>query len=490
MTAHSGHSRFRPGAPRNLFIIFLLIGGLLTFPGSVLVHCVRAATAPSITLPGGFSELAEKAGPAVVNISTEKTVNGGGRIFRHFGRNPFGGDDDRMDDFFKRFFGDNPHRKFKQRSLGSGFIIDSQGYIVTNNHVVENADKIKVILSDERELDAEVVGRDPNTDIALIRVKSADKLPVVPLGDSDAIKVGQWVVAIGNPFGLDHTVTAGIVSAKGRVIGSGPYDDFIQTDASINPGNSGGPLLNMKGEVIGINTAIIASGQGIGFAIPINLARPIIEQLKQSGEVVRGWLGVTIKDLPKDLAEYLGVRDARGALVIDVVSGDPAEKAGIKPKDVIVAVNGKKISDSHDLTAIIAAIPVGETAQVTVIRNGKQENFEVRVGKRPDTRKTAKRSPSRQEGGLGMRVSDLSAEAAERLGISSTGGVIVEEIEPDGKAEQAGVRKGDVVKEINHQPVEDTDVYARILGEIKVGEKIQLFIWRLNEGFVVIKLSK
>ncbi len=490
MTRHRGHPPFGPLTARNL-LIFLLAAGVLLAPlGGAPLPGTFAATVPTITLPGGFSELAEKVGPAVVNISTEKTVNGGRRMFRYFGRDPFGGDDDRMDDFFKRFFGEDPHRKFKQRSLGSGFIIDSQGYIVTNNHVVENADKIKVILSDERELGAEVVGRDPNTDIALIRVQSADKLPFVSLGDSDAIRVGQWVVAIGNPFGLDHTVTAGIVSAKGRVIGSGPYDDFIQTDASINPGNSGGPLLNMEGKVIGINTAIIASGKGIGFAIPINLARPIIAQLKQSGEVVRGWLGVTIKDLPKDLAEYLGVGDARGALVIDVVPGDPAQRAGIKSKDVVVAVNGKKINDSHDLTAIIAGIPVGETARVTIIRDGSQKDFTVKVGKRPDSRKIAKRSPSRQEGGLGMRVSDLSAEAAERLGTPAAGGVIVEEIEPDGKAEQAGVRKGDVVKEINHQPVGDTDTYARILGRVKTGEKIQLFIWRLNEGFVVVKLTK
>ncbi len=477
------------GTSRCLRILFLLGGILLTLPGGAPAAEPAGAGAPSITLPGGFSALAEKVGPAVVNISTEKTVNGGGRIFRHFGRNPFGGDDG-MDDFFKRFFGEDPHRKFKQRSLGSGFIIDSGGYIVTNNHVVENADKIKVILSDERELDAEVAGRDPNTDIALIRVKSADKLPVVPLGDSNAIRVGQWVVAIGNPFGLDHTVTAGIVSAKGRVIGSGPYDDFIQTDASINPGNSGGPLLNMKGEVIGINTAIIASGQGIGFAIPINLARPVIEQLRQTGEVVRGWLGVTIKDLPRDLAEYLGVDGQKGALVIDVVPGDPAEKAGIAPKDVIVSVNGQRIGNSHDLTTIVAGIPVGDTARVTVIREGKPKTIMVKVGKRPDTRKIAKRSPSRQTEGLGMRVSDLSAEAAESLGIAVAGGVIVEELEADGKAEEAGVRKGDVIKEINHQPVEDTTAYARILKSIPNGEKIQLFIWRLNEGFVVVKLTK
>ena len=237
-----------------------------------------------------------------------------------------------MEDFFNKFFNQDQQKEFKQRSLGSGFIIDKDGYIVTNNHVVENADKIKVILKDEKEFEAEIVGRDPNTDIALIRIKSGYNLPVLKIGDSDALKVGQWVLAIGSPFGLEHTVTAGIVSAKGRVIGSGPYDDFIQTDASINPGNSGGPLINMTGEVIGVNTIIIAGGQGIGFAIPINQVKGIVEQLKKHGDVTRGWLGVTIQDLPADLAEYIGIKDGKGVLVSDVISGDPADKAGIRAK--------------------------------------------------------------------------------------------------------------------------------------------------------------
>lgn len=449
-----------------------------------------AKTLPTPSLPASFSELAARVSPAVVNISTVKTIKGGGRVFRHFKRNPFGNNDG-MDDFFKRFFGENPHRKFKQRSLGSGFIIDSQGYIVTNNHVVEDADKIRVILKDEKEFDAKVVGRDANTDIALIKIKPVgEKLPSVKLGDSDAIKVGQWVVAIGNPFGLDHTVTAGIVSAKGRVIGSGPYDDFIQTDASINPGNSGGPLLNMQGEVIGINTAIIASGQGIGFAIPINLARPIIEQLKRNGEVVRGWLGVTIKDLPQNLADYLGIKDRKGALVIDVVTGDPADKAGIRPRDVIVEVNGKKIKNSHDLTSIVAAIGVGQHAKVSIIRDRHRKEVDVKIGKRPDTRKLAENRRPHQQQALGIQVTNITPEAVDRLNLPDDKGVLVSAVEPDSKGDQAGVQRGDVIKEINHHRVASIADYSRILSKIQSGDTVHLFVWRAKAGFLVLKLDK
>ena len=296
---------------------------------------------PAMMVPASFSELAKQAQPGVVNIRTVKTVKGGGRVFRHFFGNPF----NPQDPFHN--FGPSPDERapdYKQRSLGSGFIIDRDGYIVTNNHVIEGADEIKVSLANDKEFDAEIVGRDPNTDLALIKIKGASDLVPLKLGDSDKLLVGSWVVAIGSPFGLEQTVTAGIVSAKGRVIGSGPYDDFIQTDASINPGNSGGPLLNMNGEVVGINTAIVAQGQGIGFAIPVNLARGIIEQLKAHGSVTRGWLGVGIQDLTPELAEYYGLKDKQGVLVAQVFEGDPADKAGIKAKDVIIEVDGKPIT--------------------------------------------------------------------------------------------------------------------------------------------------
>jgi serine protease Do len=294
-----------------LIIVVTLTGGFLFAAGLQFIPSAHAKSAENYHAPGNFSKLAEMAGPAVVNIRTVKTIKGGGPGFRQFQRGPRGRENP-FDDFFERFFGENMPRDFKQPSLGSGFIIDPEGYVVTNNHVIEDADQIKVKLDDDKEFDAEVVGRDPNTDLALLKIETKEKLPVIAMGDSDKLKIGQWVVAIGSPFGLERTVTAGIVSAKGRVIGSGPYDDFIQTDASINPGNSGGPLLNMKGEVVGINTAIIASGTGIGFAIPINLAHGIIAQLKSEGEVTRGWLGVAIQDLTAEMAEYYGLKDRKG----------------------------------------------------------------------------------------------------------------------------------------------------------------------------------
>ncbi|MDP7417207.1 MAG: trypsin-like peptidase domain-containing protein, partial [Desulfobacterales bacterium] len=305
----------------------------------MLLPNVEAKTETSLIAPGSFSDLAARVSSAVVNIRTVKTIKGGGRVFRQFRPGPHGKDDP-FHDFFDKFFGEKDQREFRQRSLGSGFVIDKKGFIVTNNHVIENADKIKVKLKDGKEFDAEIVGRDPNTDLALIKIESPNSLPVIELGDSNILKVGEWVVAIGSPFGLEHTVTAGIVSAKGRVIGSGPYDDFIQTDASINPGNSGGPLIDMAGKVVGINTAIIASGQGIGFAVPINMAKQIIEQLKESGEVSRGWLGVEIQPLSDEMAEYYGIKDRKGALVVKTFPDDPAYKAGIRSKDIIIELNG------------------------------------------------------------------------------------------------------------------------------------------------------
>jgi serine protease Do len=313
---------------RKTFIMFLLAFLIGFFVVSV-VEVLRSSFAPSgagpdvqvasavstgdvARAPFSFADLAEKLKPSVVNISTTKTVRSGG--FRSpfgqgspFDRN-FGGDD-----FFERFFGDMPQRQFKQKSLGSGFIISHDGYIFTNNHVVEQADKILVKLSDGKEYEAKVIGRDAKTDIALIKIKSSDSLPVVETGDSDKLRVGDWVIAIGNPFGLEQTVTAGIVSAKGRVIGAGPYDNFIQTDASINPGNSGGPLFNMEGKVIGINTAIVAQGQGIGFAIPISMAKTILPDLKAKGKVTRGWLGVSVQEISEDIAKSMKLKDKNGA---------------------------------------------------------------------------------------------------------------------------------------------------------------------------------
>ena len=336
----------------------VLVVGLLSTAG-----LQAAKTAPRM-VPDNFSTLAEQVGPAVVNVQVEKTTKGEAGMpsieGNPFGNGPFGGDER-----FKDFFGKQmPPQERRQGGVGTGFIIDKSGYIITNNHVVEDADKIKVKLKDEREFEAKVIGRDPQTDLALIKIDAKGDLPVASLGRSADLKVGEWVVAVGSPFGLEQTVTAGIVSAKGRAIGSGPYDDFIQTDASINPGNSGGPLVNLNGEVVGINTAIIAHGQGIGFAIPIDMATKIVAQLKENGEVTRGWLGVSIQDLKGELAEYYGVKGTEGVLVTDVVPGNPAEKAGIKAKDIITAVNGEKVKSSRELTAKAATLPVGETTKI------------------------------------------------------------------------------------------------------------------------------
>jgi serine protease Do len=456
------------------------------------VICFSTAIAGTKTdivrmIPESFSSIAENVTPAVINVRTVKNIKGGGRVFRHFSGRPF---DRGMpgDDFFERFFGERPQRDFKQRSLGSGFIIDKEGYIVTNNHVIEDADKIRVILKDGKEFDAEIIGRDTSTDLALIKIKPEIDLPALKFGSSDDLKVGEWVVAVGSPFGLAHTVTAGIVSAKGRVIGSGPYDDFIQTDASINPGNSGGPLLNMQGMVVGINTAIVAGGQGIGFAIPIDLAKGIINQLKKHGSVTRGWLGVGIQNLTEEIADYYGIKEVKGAFVMEVFPGDPADIAGIKPKDIIVEVNGNAVESSRDLTGLIANIGVGEEVEIKVIRNGKKETYKVKIGKRKD--EVASSGAIEQNDYLGIHVSDLTSETARRFDIQAERGVLVTDVDPDSKGEKAGVRAGDIIVEVNRISVNDIKEYDREIQKIKSGEAIQLFIKRAESGFHVVKLVK
>ena len=474
---------------RAFFIGIILTAVISAVSNFYPVLNVEAKTDTFQSIPESFSQLAEKTSPAVVNIRTVKTIKGGGRVFRQFKKGPFG-EDDPMRDFFDRFFGEDQQRDFTQRSLGSGFVIGQEGYIVTNNHVIENADKIEVILKNEKEFDAEIVGRDPNTDLALIKINSNRDLPILQFGDSDSLKVGQWVVAIGNPFGLESTVTAGIVSAKGRAIGSGPYDDFIQTDASINPGNSGGPLLNMKGEVIGINTAIVAGGQGIGFAIPINLAKEIIEQLKSTGEVTRGWLGVGIQDINKEVAAYYGIEDRKGVLVIEVFPGDPADIAGIKPKDIILSVNGKNVGTTRELTSLIANIDVGETANVKVWQNGKTKTLKVKIVKRDEEKIVAKSFRKKHRDEFGMRVTELTQEMARQFNLKEKKGVIVTGVDPGSKAAESGVKIRDIIKEINHKEILSVNDLNTVINEIKEGETINMFLWRMHRGFLVIKITK
>ena len=468
----------------------MLLAAVIIFSGSFYPpYSIAAKSDTAFLPPDSFSNLAESAGPAVVNIRTVKTIKGGGRVFRHFKKGPFG-DDDPMKDFFDRFFDEDQKRDFKQRSLGSGFIIDKDGYIVTNNHVIDNADKIVVILNDEKEFEAQIVGRDKNTDLALIKIESNHNLPVLGFGDSDALKVGQWVVAIGNPFGLEQTVTAGIVSAKGRVIGSGPYDDFIQTDASINPGNSGGPLLNMKGEVVGINTAIVAGGQGIGFAIPVNLAKNIIVQLKSTGEVTRGWLGVGIQDISEEVAEYYGIKEKKGVLVTEVFPGDPADLAGIKPKDIILSVNGKAVDSARQLTGMIADISVGDTIKIKINRNGKPQTIDVKIAKREETKIFGRSTQEKEQAQLGIQVSEITPETARRFNLKDTAGVIVVGVDPESKATEAGLQMHDIIREINHKNITSVSDFNKTINDIPEGETINLFIRRMNRGFLVIKITK
>lgn len=480
---HSAH----PGGYFVLACLFIAAFGVLA---AISIDAADLSRPENGFIPASsFSDVAAKVSPAVVNIRTVKNIKSGGRVFRHFSPGPFDREDP-FEDFLNRFFGDDRQRERKQRSLGSGFIIDKAGFIVTNNHVVENADKITVRLKNGDEYDAEIVGRDTNTDIALIKIKAQSSLPFVKTGNSDILKVGQWVVAIGSPFGFEQTVTAGIVSAKGRVIGSGPYDDFIQTDTSINPGNSGGPLINLAGEVVGINTAIISSGHGIGFAIPINMANEIIVQLKAGGEVVRGWLGVAIQPISKELADYYGIKDGKGALVTEVFSDDPADKAGIKPMDIILEVNGKKVEESRDLPRMIGNTRVGETVMLKVLRDGREKKFRIEITKRDDARLASRPPETKGEDALGIRVADLGTELGRRFSLKEAEGVFVVDVEAGSKAEKAGVGKGDIIKEVNHQAVLKVQDYVRVVSGVQPGEIIQLFIHRMNTGFIVAKMVK
>ncbi len=486
----AGKGKPRP-ANMTVALASIFLGVFLAAGFYITANSCASSSSPRAIVPQSFAGVAEAVSPAVVNISTEKVIKGpGGPSFRHF-QGPLG-ENDPFHDFFERFFGNRPRREFKQRSLGSGFIIDKEGFIVTNNHVVENADKIKVKLSNDREYSATIVGRDTKTDIALLKVENLQDIGIARLGDSDDLKVGEWVVAIGSPFGLEHTVTAGIVSAKGRVIGSGPYDDFIQTDASINPGNSGGPLVNMNGEVVGINTAIVSRGGGnvgIGFAIPINMARGIIGQLQTSGSVTRGWLGVTIQDLTPELADYYGVKGVKGAIVGEVFKGDPADKAGIKAKDVIIEVDGKKIDSSRSLSRVIAATHVGEKVTIKVLRNGRERTFRIKIVKRTDDKEAMAMHDSGEVTGLGMAVSSLTPDLARRLNIPETQGVVVIAVEQDTPASTAGVQEGDLILEVNHKLVKSVQDYRKYVEEVRKGEIVSLLMKR-KAGFVALRIRK
>ena len=435
-------------------------------------------------VPPDFVELSKKLTPSVVNISTSKTITPQARQPQ---ASPFGSDP--FSDFYERFLQGAPQRPQKRSSLGSGFIISNEGYILTNNHVVAGADEIKVKLSDGREFKGELKGSDEKLDLALIKITSKGNLPVATLGDSDAMEVGEWILAIGNPFGLSQTVTAGIISAKGRVIGSGPYDDFIQTDASINPGNSGGPLFNAKGEVIGINTTIVSGGQGIGFAIPVNMAKAVIPQLRETGKVTRGWLGVSVQPVTPDLARSFGLKNEKGALISEVMKDSPAEKAGFKAGDIILEFDGKPIVDMHELPRLAAVTPIGKKALVKVLRNGKTLEETVIIEKMVDSAVTVKQSAMIQEK-LGIVVSDITREMAAQLRTKLTKGVVVMEVKAGSLAEDAGIDRGDIITQINSTAIGSSTEYTKAVATLKKGDIVRFLLHRGESTlFVAMKVE-
>jgi serine protease Do len=431
-----------------------------------------------------FAGLAEKLGPVVVNISTTQIMKEPPAPFER---------QDPLAEFWRRFFGETYPQDFSQQVLGSGFIIERDGTILTSNHVIENAQRIVVRLTnDDRQFTAKVIGRDEKTDLAVIKIEPKGELPVAPLGDSDRLRVGEWVAAMGSPFGLQNTITVGIVSAKSRQIGAGPYDDFIQTDASINPGNSGGPLINMQGEVIGINTAIFSrtgGNIGIGFAIPINIAKELLPELKTKGKVTRGWLGVSVQRVTPDIAESLGMETAGGALVTNVAAASPAERAGIRVRDVITDYAGKPIRESSELPLIVARTHVGTRVNITVLRDKKEVPLIVTIAELKDEEAVAP-APERERN-FGLTVQNISPEIAESLGMKRAQGVVIIAVERGSPADDAGLRPADVILEIDRKTVRNLSDYRQAIAGVKKGQ-LCLFLVQRGEttSFVALRIPK
>ncbi len=425
---------------------------------------VQAAPSDLVrALEDAFVSASSRVIPSVVNISTAPKVKK-----RKSGKKPG------FHDFFDELFPPAPFGP--DTSLGSGVIISDQGYIVTNEHVIRDAGEITVRLYDKTEYKAKVVGADPKTDIAVLKIAAREKLTPAKLGDSSKLRVGQWAIAVGNPFGLNSTVTVGVISAIGRSdIGVEAYEDFIQTDASINPGNSGGPLLNLEGEVIGINTAIISAGQGIGFAIPINLVRNIVEQLITTGSVKRGWLGIGIQDLTPELAKSFGIPDVRGVLINNVFEGSPAEKAGFLRGDVVISFNGEKVETVRKLQRLVATYEVGKKAEVEVLREGKKVTLNPVIGEMPKEESLfAFREPEPDP--LGLVVGDIPEVLRESMGID--GGVRVESVSPDSPAYAAGLRKGDIIVDLNMRSIKSLQDYEKAIEGLKEGDVVSVLVVR------------
>lgn len=468
----------------------LLIGFLL---GGFTYYLLSKTSAPQYTqftppqvppqiqeTSKAFSEIVRVVSPAVVNISSTKTIRRQAPYF------------DELFDFLYPF-PDGRSRRWKEQSLGSGVIVSADGYIVTNNHVIEKADDIRVVFIDKRNFKARVVGSDPKTDIAIIKIE-ASNLPVVSWGDSDKLQVGEFVLAIGNPFGLSNTVTMGIISAIGRTdVGIADYENFIQTDAAINPGNSGGPLVNMKGELIGINTAIFSRTggyQGIGFSVPSNMVINVMEQLIKKGKVIRGWIGVTIQELTPEIAQKFGMNTTEGVLVTDVAKGGPASKAGLMRGDVILEFNDKKVKDASLLRNLVAQSEINQQIRFKILRQGKEMNITVTVGELPSESAQATPSSSSDSSHTasnaldGITVMDLNTAIARQLKIQSDEkGVVIVGIQPGSAAHDKGLRKGDIIQEINRQQINNLTDFNRIIANLKTGSNVLLFINRSGKKF-------
>jgi serine protease Do len=481
-------------------VLALGVGGALTAAATALSNrhfspSIALAVAPAASsvseLPSlgtGFTPVVERALPAVVNVSSSRTVKTGGTQATPFFNDPF----------FRQFFGDQFSRQFqvprerRERSLGSGVILTPDGYILTNNHVIDKATDIKVSLRDKREFKARLVGTDPKTDVAVLKIE-ATNLPTLTLGDSDKTRVGEIVLAIGDPFGVGETVTMGIVSATGRGnLDIEDYEDFIQTDAAINPGNSGGALINARGELVGINTAILTGGgggnQGIGFAIPINLARQVMEQILKTGHVVRGYLGVMIQPVTPGLAKAFGLTDVKGAIVGDVTKDSPAARAGLLKGDVIVAMNGQPVKDSLELRLKVAQTPPGTEVRFTLRREGREKDVTVKLGELPEKAQAAAGGEAASSPLSGVKVEDLTPDIAEQVGVArGTLGVVVDSVADDSPASDAGLRRGDVIEEVNHRGVPNVAAFDRAVREVGSKPVLLLVNRQGTTSFVVVE---
>ena len=477
-------NKMTKGLVLGLSLLFLLFG---------LFFCMGKDRADSLpkndklttarSLGQAFVDVAKKVQPSVVNVTTEKTITM--KPWDRYGEDFFKGSP--FEDFFKGF-GITPREKgkeyrHKQRSGGSGVIVDKEGYILTNNHVVEGADKVKVRLNDGREFTATVKGQDSRTDLAVLHIKAKD-LPVAALGDSDKLEVGEWAIAIGSPFGLEHTVTVGVISAKGRSgLGTGTYEDFIQTDASINPGNSGGPLINIDGEVVGINAMIIQPGTGIGFAIPINTAKQILNDLIKQGKVVRPWLGISVQDITPEIAEQFQVKEKEGVIVAQIHQGTGAEKAGLASGDIIKSVDDKTIKNANELIKEIQKKKVGQKIKLGVVREGKPMTIEVTTSAMPDKPEAMKEKESEEK--LGARVQELTPQLAARYRVSNEikRGVVVIGVEEGSPADELGLQEGDVILEINRKKIETTKDFEKAIKDINLEKGIVFRLHRRGNSF-------